>query len=138
MDLHKAAFERVYGHRYSIDATDEAIIAGIKNAWIDRTSKLIEPTVGEFLLTDQGYLRFTHDWGEVIQTTVKPGYDQSFHIDKEGFMSFSGSLDPAIDKTRLVLTSEIREGSCWFWSHGYVEGHNGVHTYMPCRVWAIQ
>jgi hypothetical protein len=99
------------------------------------------PRVGDFLRTSDGMLRFTHDWGEDIQTTVKakhPCYgDSSFYLG-EGYASFSGSLDPAISKTLMRDTGETAEGSFWFFHHGFQGAGRGVNFRIPCRVYTLE
>lgn len=133
--MHKAMYERVTGDRYQLDERDKSILEQRVKEWSQDADG---PRVGEYLMTEKGYLRFTHDWGESIQTTVRPNYDASFYFGKGGYMSFSGSLDSAVPKTSLELTSEIKEGSCWFFSHDYATAHNGVHVSVPCRVWQLK
>ncbi len=132
--MNKAMYERVTGNRYQLDERDKAILAQRILEWNQSADG---PRVGEYVITDKGYLRFTHDWGESIQTTGKPGYDSSFYFGKGGYMSFSGSLDPSVPKASLELTSEKKDGSCWFFSHDSAEAHNGVHVSVPCRVWRM-
>ncbi len=137
--MHKAMWDRIHcGTPYQVDGLDKAILA----ARIEEWDKHEGPRVGDFVNTSKGLLRLTHDWGEDIQTTV-PGThpcagDVSFYFSKGGYMSFSGSLDHGIPKARLQLTPEVREGSCWFFSHDYVEAHNGVHVKVPCRVYQFE
>lgn len=134
MNMHKAMYERVYGRPYEIDERDRELTV----ARAEARNKLQGPLVGDYVITPKGYLRFTYDWGAEIQTTVRPGYDASFYIDKSGYMSFSGSLDPSVQKDRLELTDEIKDGSCWFFSHDYTEAHNGVHVTVPCKVYRLK
>jgi hypothetical protein len=98
------------------------------------------PRVGDFLETTEGLLRFTHDWDDAIQTTVRPSHpchgDMSFYLG-DGYVEFSGSLDPAIDKTKLRDTGEQREGTFWFFHHDYKTAHNGVPCKMQCRVYRM-
>lgn len=98
------------------------------------------PRVGDFLRTADGMLRFTHDWGDSIQTTVRakhPCYgDASFYL-SEGYASFSGSLDPAIDKKSLRDTGEIMQGSFWFFHHDSAGADRGVSCAIACRVFEI-
>lgn len=99
------------------------------------------PRVGDFLRTRDGFLRFTHDWGDRIQTTVRPSHpcngDASFYLSEGGYVSFSGSLDPSIDKASLRDTGEKMAGSFWFFHHGYAMAHNGVNFKIECRVFEI-
>jgi len=135
--MHKASFERVYGKPYAMDETDAELLAQRIREWDKRQG----PRVGDFLETPKGLLRLTHDWGDTIQTTVPSGHpcsgDVSFHLSRDGYMSFSGSLDPGVSRDRLELTADTRIGSCWFFSHDYAEAHNGVRVNVPCRVYKL-
>jgi len=134
--MHKAMYERIYGKPYELDEKDKAILAERIKVWESRTDG---PRVGDYVITSKGLLRLTHDWGDMIQTTVKGySYDVSFHLSRDGYMSFSGSLDPGVPKDRLILTDEVREGTCWFFSYDYAEAHNGVRVTVPCRVYRLE
>jgi len=101
------------------------------------------PRVGDFVAMLDGTLRrFTHDWGEDIQTTIpqgKPHYSASFYLGN-GYANFSGSLDSAIEKSNLIPTydeagNEATEwGAFWFFSHNETRAHNGVQCWLKCRV----
>lgn len=86
-------------------------------------------------------LRFTHDWGDSIQTTVGAKHpchgDASFYL-SDGYASFSGSLDPAINKARLRDTGEMLEGSFWFFHHNFAGAGRGVYFRIPCRVFELR
>lgn len=121
--------------RPSFDDRDQAI----KHERIARWNKRAGPRVGDFLQLNKDQLhRFTHDWGEDIQITDRhyPGHG-SFYFGG-GYCSYSGGLDSAIAKDRLEDTGEIREGTVWFFHHGYAQAHNGVHTTIPCRVYRLR
>lgn len=96
------------------------------------------PRVGDFLRVPEGLLRFTHDWGDSIQTTVRPSHpcngDASFYLSDEGYVSFSGSLDPSISKELLRDTGETQEGSFWFFHHNFAGAARGVYFRIACRV----
>lgn len=119
--------------RPQFDAKDAEILAVRETAF----NQVTGPRVGDFLKTADGFLRFTHDWGESIQTTVGPKHpchgDSSFYLGN-GFADFSGSLDRAIDKTLLRDTGETMEGSFWFFHHNHACAENGVYFRMACRV----
>jgi hypothetical protein len=100
------------------------------------------PMVGDFVdMPDGSRRRFTHDWGDSIQTTCGPAHpcsnDQSFYLG-EGFASFSGSLDPAIRKCKLAPAGEYAVGRFWFFHHEQARAHNGVKVSMFCKVWRVQ
>ncbi len=99
------------------------------------------PRVGDFLRTPEGYLRFTHDWGNGIQTTCRPGHpcsgDGSFYLGTDGYVSFSGWLDPSIDKAKLHQTEETQDGSFWFFHHDSWGADRDVSFKIPCRVFEL-
>lgn len=118
-----------------LDDEDEDIKQHRVNAWNQRSG----PRVGDFVeLPDGTTRRFTHDWGDEIQTTGTAEFagDASFYFG-HGYMSFSGSLDPGVPKARLIDTGQIREGPAWFFHHDSACAHNGVSTTVPCRVYRL-
>ena len=122
--------------RPEFDAENARILAHREAAY----NKIAGPRVGDFLRVEDGLLRFTHDWGDCIQTTVRPKHpcygDQSFYL-SDGSVSFSGSLDKPIDKAKLRDTGEKQDGSFWFFHHNYAAASNGVYFKMPCRVFEV-
>ena len=105
-------------------------------------NQLAGPRVGDFLkVTDDSYLRFTHDWDDSIQTTVRPKHpcygDASFYLGGDGYVSFSGSLDHAIPKNTLRDTGAMLDGSFWFFHHNHSGAERGVYFKMPCRVFEL-
>jgi hypothetical protein len=121
--------------RPEFDAKDAEILANR-----ERLYNLIPgPRVGDFLeIAEDVMLRFTHDWGESIQTTVWPKHpchgDASFYL-SDGYVSFSGSLDRAIDKGELEDTGRKLEAAFWFFHHNHAGADCGVYCKMPVRVW---
>jgi hypothetical protein len=104
------------------DAIDERIRMEREAKWQQREG----PRVGDFVIMQDGTLRrFTHDWDNALQTTVRdcPG---SFYFDRAGYMSYSGGLDPCIPKCRLTDTGQVASGKVWFFHHDEHRGHNGV------------
>lgn len=106
---------------------------------IANRNKIAGPRIGDFvIMLDDTERRFTHDWGNEIQTTVGPKHpcygDSSMHLFKNGYAQFSGSLDRAIAKSALVDTGEVKDGHFWFFHHDWATAHNGVHVMAPCRV----
>lgn len=115
------------------DAIDGAILAERSFCYGAKAG----PRVGDWVeMLDGSVRRFTHDWGDEIQTTSGSEWgrgDQSFYLGK-GYCSFSGSLDRAIPKGQLVDAGEQRQGSVWFFHHNETRAHNGVRASMPFRV----
>lgn len=92
------------------------------------------PRVGDWVIMQDGTVRrFTHNWGDDIQTTYPKFGLGSFYLG-DGSMSYSGSLDSAIPKDTLTDTGEIRNGDCWFFKHDLWGAHRGVHFQVPCRI----
>lgn len=117
--------------RPRFDDRDARIVAERCAAWDQRQG----PRVGDFVQMKDGSLRrFTHDWGDDIQTTLNGSNDSSFYLGS-GFMDFSGGLDSAIPKGELTPLPFARKGSCWIFHHDHREAHNGVHTEVNCRVY---
>jgi hypothetical protein len=115
-----------------IDNTDRLIVMD-RAAARDRVQG---PRVGDYVhMTDGTTRRFTHHWGDSIQTTcVGACAGGSFYL-QCGAMNFSGALDSAIPISTLEMTDETREGSCWIFHHDRWQAHNAVHTSIPCRVY---
>ncbi len=116
----------------------DTVDAGILEIRERDFNKLQGPRVGDFLRVDGGFLRFTHDWGDRIQTTVRPSHpctgDASFYLGDGGYVSFSGSLDPSIMKDTLRDTGETEKASFWFFHHDSWGAGRGVHFRIACRV----
>lgn len=119
--------------RPEFDERDKEILALRESLF----NQMEGPRVGDYLRTPDGMLRFTHDWGDTIQTTVRPSHpcngDASFYL-SEGHVSFSGSLNPGIAKDTLRDTGDKQDGSFWFFHHNDACAHNGVYFKIPCRV----
>lgn len=99
------------------------------------------PEVGDFARMPDGTLRrFTHDWGDGLQTTCGPPHpcagDHSFYLSEHG-ADFSGSLDAIVTISRIHATEESTPGNFWFFRDNYVTGHNGIGVRMLCRVFSI-
>lgn len=121
---------------------DEIDLELLKNRIIER-NKILVPLVGDFVIfPNNKYRRFTYDWGNDIQTTVGPDRscygDESFYLESDGYSSFSGSLDHAIMKDKLILTNEIRNGSFWFFHHDHPCAHSAVRVNVPCKVYRYE
>jgi hypothetical protein len=102
-------------------------------AWNKRTG----PRVGDFcLLPDGTETRFTNDWGKGIQTTSgsEPG---SFYFG-EGWMDYSGALDPGIPRDSLEDTGQVKPGAAWIFHHDQPKAHNAVAVAVPCRVYRVK
>lgn len=91
--------------------------------------------VGDYLkLSDGTYLRFSHDWGDAIQTSNT--YGGRFYLG-DGYLSFSGGLHPAIDKHVLKEIQESKPGKIWFFKNDYAVAHNGIDFEIDFRVFEL-
>ena len=103
-------------------------------AWNERPG----PRVGDFCIMPDGEARrFTHNWGDDIQTSWKGDGGDGFYFG-DGFMSYSGGLDPALLKSALTETGETRDGRAWFFHHDQWGGGRSVYFVVPCRVFKFQ
>lgn len=112
--------------------TNEEIITRRMN----QREKLDGPQVGDFVILDPTqepteYHRFSHDWGDVIQT-ARGG---SIYLVEGGWGSFSGALDPSIPKTKLFKTGLKRPGRFWIFQNDYATAGNGYEFKVPVPVW---
>lgn len=90
--------------------------------------------VGDFCRMPDGELRrFTHDWGDSLQTNGPKQALGCFYLG-HGYMDYSGALDPAIPRDRLFETDETKLGAAWFFHHNEHRASNGVYFEVPCRV----
>ncbi len=114
--------------RPEFDARDGEILAA-REALVNRLSG---PRIGDFVrLADGRMMRFSYDLGDALQVSASG----SFHLCRSGHASFSGGLEPPIDKERIVGTGELFPGEFWFFHHDYAAAHNGVTALIPCRVY---
>lgn len=121
---------------FRFDERDKEILDARQKEW----DAIPGPRVGDFVQMPEGdYRRFAHDWGDGLQTTVKRTADHfhtSFYFGGT-YMEFSGSLDPQIPKDRLQDTGLSMSGAAWFFHHGYIGAHRGVHFMVPCRIFRV-
>lgn len=117
-----------------LDAEDQIILDARLKQW----NEIDKPRVGDFIKMRDGTLRrFTHDWGDGLQTTVRTAPlngDQSFYFGGS-HASFSGSLDPIIPNERIKPTGETKAAPFWFFHHDRWEAHNGIGFNIPCRIY---
>jgi hypothetical protein len=114
-------------HNVIPDDRDYEIAGNRLAAWDERTG----PRVGDFVIMPDGTTeRFSHDWGEDIQTC----FHGSFHLG-DGYASMSGSLNAAIPKDKIIDTGFKAPGRFWFFHHDYWTAHHGVGLVADCRVY---
>lgn len=87
---------------------------------------------------DDIWRRFTHDWGDSLQTTLPHQGGGSFYFSGSGHLDYSGGLDPALPINRLHDTGETLPARAWFFHHNHHRAHNGVDVMVPCRVFEFR
>lgn len=98
------------------------------------------PRVGDYLALNPpdprcpSFTRFTHDWGDHIQTGGARG--GQYYLSEGGYLSYSGGLDPGIAVSDLVPAQDTMIGSFWFFDEGISGAHRGVTFESPMRVYA--
>lgn len=90
---------------------------------------------GDLIVSGEKLLRVAHDWGDAVQLT-DGRFGQSFYLGQD-FVSFSGGLDPSIDKTRFRPTGRRENAAVWFFSENHHEANNGYHTRAKFAVWEL-
>lgn len=122
---------RRYAYGITADETDLAILAKRLAHW----NALQGPRVGDWVVMRDGSMRrFTHDWGEDIQTTDPKFGLGSFYLG-DGYMSYSGSLDSALAKHSFQDLGETKTADCWFFHHDFWGADRGVHFQVFCKVY---
>jgi len=97
------------------------------------------PRVGDFvIMPDESVRRFTHDWTDSLQTTIRQNNDSSFYFSLNGFCNFSGSLDDSLPIEQIEATTETRLGRVWFFSNNVARMHNAVNARVPFKVYRYQ
>jgi len=113
-----------------LDEIDQAILERRQSLWDENQGA----RVGDFVIMPDGDTRrFTHDWHDGLQTTLPKTIDGSFYLG-QGFISFSGGLDPIIPRIHLLDIGKTELGRVWFFHHNEQRAHNAVHPWMKCRV----
>lgn len=108
--------------------------AAILKTRIEALDTIEGPRTGDFVRFPCGaLLRISHRWDDAAQVSeISAG---SWYLG-EGHVSFSGSLYPGVPLTSLTRTPEVRDGSCWFFHHGYAGAHCGVNARAQFRVYS--
>lgn len=99
---------------------------------VEAFNKIQGARVGDYLKLPYGiYTRFTHDWGDSLQTG---GGSNSYYLSKSGFLSYSGGLDSGISRKDIRLTNETKKGFIWFFNNDDARAHNGINFEIDFRV----
>ena len=121
-----------------LDERNQAILARNIAAY----NEIKGPRVGDFLELPRiskhqkhDITRFTAGWDDHIQTGRS--CDGSFHLGN-GYVSFSGSLEPGVQRDDIVATDHVRRGSCWFFRDDYPGAGRGLYTQAEFRVFKLR
>jgi len=100
---------------------------------LEQWNKIEGIRVGDYLQLEEEEKprRVAHNWGDGVQPSIGNG---SLYLGN-GYMSYSGSLDKTIPNENLVLTSDIKDGDCWFFDKDRAGAGRGINFTVPCRVW---
>ncbi|HBB16878.1 MAG TPA: hypothetical protein DCZ97_07710 [Syntrophus sp. (in: bacteria)] len=115
----------------------------ILNDRIKSFNNHVGPRVGDYLYIPQTderipqYTRFTHHWGDRIQTGGTQNHG-GYYLDRNGFFSYSGGLDSGIATADLIDTGETRPGSLWFFDGNVAGAGRGVHFMADMRVYTVR
>lgn len=118
-------------YKQKVDAENREILAA-RQLFLDKRNEI---TVGDYVMDGEKLLRVAHDWGDSLQLTDGK-FGASFYLG-DGYVEFSGGLNPSILRSRFVPTTDKRMGSVWFFSQNRVEAHNGYYTKASFRVWKL-
>ncbi len=114
----------------SFDSEDGTIAIARLAAWNEREG----PRVGDWInMRDGTRRRFTHDWGDGLQTTTPQFGLGSFYLG-DGYADYSGALDPTVMRENIEATSEISPGDFWFFHHNFWGAGRAVNVELSCRV----
>jgi hypothetical protein len=91
------------------------------------------PKVGECLVYKGRYVRFSHDWGDSLQTST----GGHFYLG-DGYMSMSGSLNHGVAKKDIELTSQQRMVGVWFFDNNHAGAGQGRDFAVKVRVWKVK
>ena len=109
---------------------------------VEAREKLEGPRIGDFIFLKNGNTeRFSHDWGDSLQTSSSG----SFCLSSDGRVSFSGGLNPSINKGKIRETSVNHyndhtgfsgmTGKFWVYYNGRLCANCAVHVNLDCRVY---
>ena len=91
------------------------------------------PRVGDYIIhPDLTRTRFTHDWGDEIQAGGGAG---SYHIGREGYLSYSGGLTRGIPKAKIEYAGYELPAEVWFFRDGFPGARRGIPATISSRVY---
>ena len=120
-------------------STSSATVDAITKKWESRDGF----RVGDIVIMPNGDTRrIGHIWGPTfpnrVQITTGAAGDTSFHIQPNGFATYSGSLERGVDDESLELTDGHRLGDFWYWPEPrFPQAGTGEACRLPCRVFRV-
>ena len=112
------------------DVRDDAILATRLAAY----DQIAGPRLGDWVEFSDGVMhRFSHLWNSNLQTTEKSR--GSFYFGN-GYVEFSGGLNPGIPRDTLVDCNKTMLGRIWFFHHSEAKAYNAVYAEVPFRVFS--
>ena len=94
--------------------------------------------VGDYVRLPGGtHTRITHTWQDrkgqpsTVQTGGSPG--GQYYLG-DGYISYSGELDPGVHASRLRLLDYTMRGSVWFFKENWPRANGGINYAMDFRV----
>ena len=114
----------------NLDERDTEIVNARQAAFLARKA----PKQGDVIhFSDGKYARMAHVWEDGIQPTISIN-SGSFYLG-DGYMEYSGGLEPAIPMDKFHRTSQTMNAPAWIFHHGHVTAHNGIDVTVKCQVW---
>jgi len=117
--------------------TSEDVNESILEKRMEMYNEKSGPRVGDWLVKkvkgEDKYYRFSHNYGDSLQ--ISDG--GSFYLG-EGYISFSGSLEPSIPLEKMEDTGEKKLGQVWFFKNDIKQAENGITLETEFRVYRLK
>lgn len=95
------------------------------------------PKVGDFIRYNDGTMRrISYVWRneQNAPESIQNSDGGSFYLG-DGYMDFSGALNPGIPAETLSYKGEKKVGRAWFFHHDYACADNGIDVPVIVSVW---
>ena len=102
---------------------------------MEEYNKIPGARVGDWIRELDGRMtRATHDWDHNLQIG---GSDYGSFYLGDGYISYSGGLDPGIEKTELRDTGEVKKGKVWFFKDDFWGAGRDINFMVDFRVFEV-
>jgi hypothetical protein len=121
---------------FTFDEFDAGIVSERQRIRLSRR----DIQTGDFIRNKEGKLaRVTYIWDDSAQTTKfsDTGEGGSFYFGLNGFMDYSGGLEPGLPKSHLRLAEGMQKGRAWIFHHNSSGAGRGVACDVYCRIWDV-